>query len=103
MNKNFIFQIRIITVVIQLYLVVAVIMSSSRTVFDLQRSVSSSLLAFANPEELFSLAFYYECGKGVMQDVRKAITYYKIAAEKGHAGAQEALVEIKLLNPTYFE
>lgn len=49
------------------------------------------LAAAGDPHALFNLGQMYRLGRGVTADVAQAETYYRLAAEQGHVGAQANL------------
>lgn len=60
------------------------------------RSFLSSLKLNAknDPQAQFDLAFLYEQGHGVEQNLEKAVKYYKLSAESGNTNAQNRLGEL---------
>ncbi len=49
-------------------------------------------------EAQYSLGFYYYHGRGVAQDHKEAVKWYRLAAEQGNADAQYNLNIIKNIN-----
>lgn len=51
-------------------------------------------LQSGDADDQYSLAYIYQNGLGIKSNIRKAHELYKLAADKGHKEAQEALAEI---------
>jgi TPR repeat protein len=61
-----------------------------------RRYFSYAASYFGDPQAQYSLAGMYQAGQGGNRDQRQAARWYKLAAEKGHTGAQAQLGRMML-------